>query len=38
RPFGDIVYTTPPFTIAAGELAHVTGAMVKIISEWAARK
>ncbi len=38
RPFGDIVYTTPPFTIAADELHQVTRAMVKIIGEWAARR
>jgi len=38
RPFGDIVYTTPPFTISAGELHQVTQAMVKTIGEWAARR
>ncbi|MEQ1887735.1 MAG: adenosylmethionine--8-amino-7-oxononanoate transaminase [Alphaproteobacteria bacterium] len=38
RPFGDIVYTTPPFTISAGELHQVTRAMVKIIGEWAVRR
>ncbi len=38
RPFGDIIYTTPPFTISANELHQITGAMVKIIGEWAARR
>ena len=38
RPFGDIVYTTPPFTISADELHQLTGAMVKVIGEWAARR
>ncbi len=38
RPFGDIVYTTPPFTISAGELHQLTGVMVKVIGEWAARR
>ena len=35
RPFGDIVYTTPAFTISTGELAHITGAMVRVIGEWS---
>ncbi|MFZ5834114.1 MAG: adenosylmethionine--8-amino-7-oxononanoate transaminase [Pseudomonadota bacterium] len=38
RPFGDIVYTTPPFTITRDELQHLTGAMVKLIGEWAAKQ
>ncbi len=38
RPFGDIIYTTPPFTISLDELRQVTGAMVTVIGEWAARK
>jgi len=38
RPFGDIVYTTPAFTIAPDELQHLTRAMVKVIGEWAARR
>lgn len=38
RPFGDIVYTTPPFTISAEELHHVTSTMVRVIHEWAALK
>ncbi len=30
RPFGNIVYLTPAFTIAAGELKTLTGAVVKV--------
>ena len=37
RPFGDIVYTTPPFIISKEELARLTSAMVKVIGEWSAR-
>ena len=38
RPFGDIIYTTPPFTISEDELTQLTSAMVKVIGEWAARR
>ena len=31
RPFGSIVYLTPPFTIAADELAKLTRAVVKVV-------
>ena len=33
RPFGNIVYTTPPLVIQPGDLARLTGAMVKIVAE-----
>ena len=33
RPFGNIVYTTPPFTITDDELKTVTSAMVKVLQE-----
>jgi adenosylmethionine-8-amino-7-oxononanoate aminotransferase len=33
RPFGNIVYTTPPLVIQPDELARLTGAMVKIVAE-----
>lgn len=33
RPFGNIVYITPPLTITAEELLRLTGAMVKVISD-----
>jgi adenosylmethionine-8-amino-7-oxononanoate aminotransferase len=32
RPFGNIVYVTPPLTINEAELAHLSGAMVKVLS------
>jgi adenosylmethionine-8-amino-7-oxononanoate aminotransferase len=31
RPFGNVVYLTPPFTIAPDELSKLTGAIVKVI-------
>ena len=31
RPFGSIVYLTPPFTIAQEDLARLTGAVVKVV-------
>lgn len=31
RPFGNIVYLTPAFTIAADDLARLTGAIVKVL-------
>ncbi len=37
RPFGDILYVTPPFTIGAADLAQLTGAMVTVAAEWSAR-
>ena len=35
RPFGNIVYTTPPLVIGSEDLARLTGAMVKITAEMA---
>jgi adenosylmethionine-8-amino-7-oxononanoate aminotransferase len=35
RPFGDIVYLMPAFTIPEGELAQLTGAMVKVVRAYA---
>ena len=35
RPFRNIVYTTPPFTIGEDDLAQLTGAMLKICAEFA---
>jgi adenosylmethionine-8-amino-7-oxononanoate aminotransferase len=31
RPFGNVVYLTPSFTIAPDELSRLTGAIVKVI-------
>ena len=33
RPFGNIIYTTPPLIIQPDDLARLTGAMVKIAAE-----
>jgi adenosylmethionine-8-amino-7-oxononanoate aminotransferase len=38
RPFGDVVYTMPPFTVAPEELATITGAMVRVVKEWSRRE
>ncbi len=35
RPFGDVVYLTPPFVIAPDELAVLTRAVVTVMGEWA---
>jgi adenosylmethionine-8-amino-7-oxononanoate aminotransferase len=37
RPFGSTVYLTPAFTIGAEELARLTGAIVKVVSEQATK-
>lgn len=36
RPFRDIIYTTPPFTIQDEELHKLTDVMVSTVSEWSA--
>ena len=33
RPFGNVIYLTPSFTIDADELTKLTGAIVKIVAE-----
>jgi adenosylmethionine---8-amino-7-oxononanoate aminotransferase len=33
RPFGQVIYLTPPFTIAAPELAALTGAITRVIGD-----
>jgi adenosylmethionine-8-amino-7-oxononanoate aminotransferase len=33
RPFGSVIYLTPAFTTTPGELAQLTGAIVKVVSE-----
>ncbi|MGX1197980.1 adenosylmethionine--8-amino-7-oxononanoate transaminase [Parvibaculum sp. MBR-TMA-1.3b-4.2] len=35
RPFRNIVYTTPPFTIGEDDLAQLTSAMLKVCAEFA---
>lgn len=37
RPFGNIVYTTPPLVISEAELRQLTTAMVEVVDEWGAR-
>ena len=37
RPFGTILYTTPPLTIGEGDLRHLTGALVTVAGEWSDR-
>ncbi|HMA56256.1 MAG TPA: adenosylmethionine--8-amino-7-oxononanoate transaminase [Pseudolabrys sp.] len=34
RPFGNVVYLTPAFTISAGELQTLTNAVVKVVREF----
>jgi len=36
RPFGNIVYTTPPLMIGAADLGRLTAAMLKVTAEIAA--
>tara|TARA_R110002126_G_scaffold16961_26_gene67075 strand:- start:16086 stop:17336 length:1251 start_codon:yes stop_codon:yes gene_type:complete len=38
RPFGNVIYTMPPFTITSAELSAITGAIADILPRWAARK
>jgi adenosylmethionine---8-amino-7-oxononanoate aminotransferase len=37
RPFGNIVYLTPAFTISEEHLARLTGAVVSVLKEWTKR-
>jgi adenosylmethionine-8-amino-7-oxononanoate aminotransferase len=37
RPFGDIVYLTPAFTIAEDQLAALTGAICSTLPGWLSR-
>jgi adenosylmethionine---8-amino-7-oxononanoate aminotransferase len=37
RPFGNIVYLTPTFTMGIDELTRLTGAVVKVVGEWTTR-
>ena len=38
RPFNNIVYTTPPLVISAGELSQITSAMVDVVRAWGTHK
>jgi adenosylmethionine---8-amino-7-oxononanoate aminotransferase len=33
RPFGNVIYLTPSFTITGDELTTLTGAIVKLVSQ-----
>jgi adenosylmethionine-8-amino-7-oxononanoate aminotransferase len=33
RPFGNVIYLSPPFTIAADELSMLTGAIAKTVGD-----
>lgn len=37
RPFGNVIYTTPPFVICEKDLAMLTDAMVAVVEEWSRR-
>ncbi len=38
RPFNNIVYTTPPLVISAGELSQITSAMLDVVGAWGTHK
>lgn len=38
RPFGNVIYTMPPFTITSAELSAITSAMAEILPRWAGRR
>ena len=37
RPFGNVIYTMPPFTITQDELSAIAGAISDILPRWADR-
>jgi adenosylmethionine-8-amino-7-oxononanoate aminotransferase len=37
RPFADIVYCTPAFTISPDDLARLTDGMVRVVTEWSRK-
>ena len=34
RPFGNIIYVAPPFTISKNELIKITDAIIRILNKW----
>ena len=38
RPFGNVIYVMPPFTVSDAELSTITGAIADILPRWAGRK
>ena len=37
RPFGDVVYLMPPFTLSDGECTKLCDAIVKVVKEWSVK-
>ena len=37
RPFGNVIYTMPPFTVTSSELSEVTAAITQILPRWHER-
>ena len=37
RPFGNVIYTMPPFTVTLSELSAITGAIADILPRWSER-
>jgi adenosylmethionine-8-amino-7-oxononanoate aminotransferase len=37
RPFGNVIYTMPPFVVTREELSAITGAIAEILPPWSAR-
>jgi adenosylmethionine-8-amino-7-oxononanoate aminotransferase len=35
RPFGRVVYLTPPLIIGQEDLTHLTGAVVEVVTQWS---
>ena len=38
RPFGNIVYVTPAFTIDEGDLARLTDALIDVVTAWSRER
>lgn len=37
RPFGNVIYTMPPFTVTPSELSAITGAIADILPRWSEK-
>ena len=37
RPFGNVIYTMPPFTVTTEEISAITASIQKILPRWAER-
>ena len=38
RPFGDIVYVTPAFTIDEADLTRLTDALIDVVTAWSRER